>query len=227
MISALPRIVRYVANYEKLGIPAIHTWLTKNELSELSFWKDNSRRHQWLAGRWIAKRLASRTSRADQLREVEILSRGPDGLGKSPEVTVGGITSTYRLSISHSGKVILVGMVRHAARIGVDVASDVPKDLRFRSRWFTDQERNWIEAGSANRLPIVWALKESIFKACGDGSKWDPRSIELVDIEKDQVRGRICGVDCDPLTAWIRTTTDGAAAAVWCSTANKEVVLCS
>lgn len=227
MISSYPRTVRYVANFEKLGIPQASTWLTALELSELSFWKDSSRRSQWLAGRWIAKRLVARSSQVDILREVEILSRGADGLGKSPAVSVGGMASACRLSISHSNQAILVGIASSHARIGVDVASCVPETRSFRSHWFSDQEVKWIENDVSNRLPVAWALKESIFKACGDGSKWDPRSVELVSVDENQVRSRIHGLDVDPLTIWVRATNQGAATAVWSNTSGQEVSLCS
>ncbi|QDU76347.1 4'-phosphopantetheinyl transferase superfamily protein [Bremerella volcania] len=227
MISTYPRIVRYVSNSEKLGILPAQSWLTDLELSELSYWKDSSRRNQWLAGRWLAKRLVTRSLNVDLLREVEILSRGKDGLGKSPTITVGGISISCRLSISHSNQAILVGMTSSDARIGVDVASGVPLTPGFRSRWFNDKEVKWIETNTPIRLPVAWALKESIFKACGNERKWDPRSVELVAIDKNRVHSRIHGVDVAPLTMWVRTTRSGAATAVWSDTANQEVTLCS
>ncbi|MBA2117370.1 4'-phosphopantetheinyl transferase family protein [Bremerella alba] len=227
MISNFPRIVRFVANFEKLGIPETLSWLTEAELAELSFWNDSSRRRQWLAGRWIAKRLVTRSSRTDSMRGVEILSRGEDGLGKSPTVSLGGIATSYRLSISHSNQAILVGITHRDARIGVDVAAGVPNTSGFRARWFSEREIKWIESDIPIRLPVAWALKESIFKACGNGSKWDPRSVELIAIEKNRVYGRMHGLDTDPLTMWIRATSSGAATAVWSNIATREVALCS
>ncbi|MFN3153269.1 4'-phosphopantetheinyl transferase family protein [Bremerella sp.] len=227
MISTHPRIVRYVANLEKLGIPETTTWLTELELSELSFWKDATRRRQWLAGRWVAKRLVTRSSQIDMLREVEILSRGEDGLGKSPTVSIRGDTSSYRLSISHNNRSILVGITSCHAAIGVDVASGVPETPSFRTRWFSQQETKWIESDIASRLPLAWALKESIFKAFGNGSKWDPRSIELVKVNQNRVQSRIRGIEVEPLSMWIRTTKGGVATAVWNDTAIQEVSLCS
>ncbi|MEW4561440.1 4'-phosphopantetheinyl transferase superfamily protein [Bremerella sp. JC770] len=227
MISTSARIVRYVANFEKLSIPHAPIWLTERELSELSYWKDSSRRDHWLAGRWIAKRLVARSSRTEMLREVEILSRGADGLGKAPSVLVRGHASDCRLSISHSQRAILVGLSGSDARIGVDVASDVPQTSGFRSRWFSDHEAKWIDADVPGRLPIVWALKESIFKACGNGSKWDPRAVEVVAMEADRVHGRVHGIDTEPLSMWVRATSHGAATAVWTERATQEVSLCS
>lgn len=227
MISANSRIVRYVANFEKLGIPETTTWLTELESSELSFWKESSRRRQWLAGRWIAKRLVTRSSQTDMLREVEILSRGEDGLGKSPTVSIRGLGSPYRLSISHSNRTLLVGVTSGNAAIGVDVASGVPETNSFRTRWFSQQEAMWIESDIANRLPLAWALKESIFKAFGNGCKWDPRSVELVEINQNRIHSRIRGIEVEPLSMWIRTTKGVAATAVWNDTAIQEVSLCS
>jgi len=227
MISTSPRIVRYVANFEKLSIPHAPNWLTAQELSELSYWKDASRRDQWLAARWIAKRLVARSSRTEILREVEILSRGADGLGKAPSVLVGGNASDRRLSISHGQRAILVGLSRSNSRIGVDVASDVPQTPSFRSRWFSDREAKWIDADAPSRLSIAWALKESIFKACGNGSKWDPRAVEVVAVEANCVHGRVHGIDTKPLSMWVRKTSHGAATAVWTELSTQEVSLCS
>lgn len=227
MISTFPRIVRYVANFEKLGIPTTRSWLTDLELSELSIWKDLSRRNQWLAGRWVAKRLVTRSSQVDRLREVEILSRGADGLGKSPTISIRGLKTLHRLSISHGGRAILVGLSHGSDRIGVDVAANVPDTAGFRFRWFTENESQWIQSGAPGRLPIAWAMKEAIFKACGEGSKWDPRTVELVSIDGDRVYSRIHGKAAEPLTMWTRTTVNGALAAVWSDAADKEVTLCS
>lgn len=227
MISTLPRMVRYVANIEKLNIPVTLAWLTERELAELSHWKDASRRTQWLAGRWVAKRLVTRSSCTERMREVEILSRGDDGLGKSPRVSVSGTLSDYRLSISHCQQALLVGITQRDAQIGVDVATGVPSSANFRTRWFSDYELKWINSDAQHRLPIAWALKEAVFKACGNGSKWNPRSVELVTIERDRVLGRIDGASTSPFQTWIRVTRGGAAAAVWSKTALQEVSLCS
>lgn len=227
MISTFPRTIRYVANFEKLGIPATLSWLTDLELSELSHWKDSSRRNQWLAGRWIAKRLVTCSSQSELMREVEILSRDENGLGTTPTLSVAGAASPYRLSISHSKQAILVGITDRSTRIGVDVADGVPESHGFRSRWFSKPEMKWIESDVPSRLPVAWALKESIFKACGDGSKWAPRSVELVAIDNHRVYSRIHGVDAGPFTMWIRMTSRGAATAVWSDTAAQEVTLCS
>jgi len=227
MISTFPRIVRYVENFQQLGIPQSLSWLTDRELAELSFWKDASRRSQWLAGRWVAKRLAARSSTEERMRNVEILSRREDGLGKMPSVSVGGVTNAYRLSISHSHQAILVGLTHRDARIGVDVASDVPETTNFRSRVLSERETAWIGGDVSHHLPTAWALKESIFKACGNGRKWDPRSVELIKLENDRVFSRIHGVDADPLHVWIRPTNRGVATAVWSTPAPQEVMLCS
>ncbi|PQO27338.1 hypothetical protein C5Y96_17495 [Blastopirellula marina] len=227
MISTFPRIVRYVANFEKLSIPATLSWLTDLEMSELSFWKDLSRRNQWLAGRWVAKRILTRSTQTNQMREVEILSRGEDGLGRSPTISISGLATSYRLSISHSNRAILVGLSHGSDRIGVDVVTDIPEASTFRSRWFTDQEAKWIQTDAPSRLPIAWALKEAIFKACGQGSKWNPRLVELVSMDRNRVFSRINGIAAEPLTMWTRTTINGAIAAVWSENIAQEVMLCS
>ena len=227
MSHTSPQVVRYVADHARLPIPDDFDWLTSNERTELEHWKHAARRQQWLAGRWIAKRLLSHSSEPARLAEVEVLTRDANGLGTAPRVSICGAATLIGLSISHAGSELLVGVCDTRKRIGVDLAANVPHGESFRTSWFTPQENNWIAEAPLRRLPMAWGLKEAIFKACGHGEKWNPGLISLLSIDRGQVRYQIAGAEIASLSTWLRSTPHGAAAVVWDNTHGKEVALCS
>ncbi|PQO42354.1 4'-phosphopantetheinyl transferase family protein [Blastopirellula marina] len=222
-----PNRVRYVADARQLPIPQSLEWLSAAERDELSFWSNEPRRVQWLAGRWIAKRMIARSASCVELREIEVLSRGKDGLGKSPQVSLHGFPHASRLSISHCGNSILVGYSGKQTPVGVDLAVDVPQTDSFLAAWYSQNERNWIGIQPTYRAAVLWGLKESIFKACGEGRKWNPAAIAIDTFDDFQVRGQIQGHTLPPLRTWFRNVAGGVATAVWCCENDKEVALCS
>lgn len=227
MTIASSRQLRYVANSRQLPIPRSLDWLSNAERSELSFWSNEIRRHQWIAGRWIAKRMIASTESCEELCQVEILSRGKDGLGTSPRLFIGGISQRSRLSISHSGNSILVGWAGKGHSLGVDLAVAVPHTDSFLTTWYSPNERTWISTQPKTRAAVLWGLKESIFKACGEGLKWNPASIAIDAFDNYQVHGKLQGRSFPPLRTWVRDVTGGIATAVWNAEDNKEVITCS
>ena len=222
-----PRQLRYVADARRLPISQSLDWLSTAEQEELSFWSHENRREQWLAGRWIAKRMITRAVPCCHLCQVEILSRGRDGLGTSPRVSVRGVLQSSRLSISHSGHSILVGWSGKDQPLGVDLAVDVPQSDAFLAAWYSSNERNWIGEQPSTRGAVLWGLKESIFKACGAGNKWNPASIAIEAFDNARVRSQIQGSPLPTLRTWIRNVDGGVATAVWRCEDDKEVTLCS
>ncbi|TWT34284.1 4'-phosphopantetheinyl transferase family protein [Blastopirellula retiformator] len=218
MMNALARLVRYVADAGQLPISYSAAWLSEAERAELDFFTHADRRRQWLSGRWIAKRLVTRSSDAGQLRRVEILSRSADGLGKSPKVLVDGQMASIRISLSHAGGAVLVGMTTDATSIGVDLAWDVPQDRQFSAAWFTEREQAWL-AERPESASLLWGLKEAIFKSQGSGQAWNPRGVEIESYCDHQVRCTLFGRQLAPLAVWARHSHRGAATAVWQSAA--------
>ncbi|MBI1246283.1 4'-phosphopantetheinyl transferase superfamily protein [bacterium] len=227
MTHTSSQVVRYVADHARLPIPQDLDWLTSNERTEFEHWKHAARRQQWLAGRWIAKRLISRQCEPARLAEVEVLTRDAEGLGTAPRISICGNTAAIGLSISHAGSALLVAACHGQKRIGVDLVTDVPNNDSFRTSWFTQHENNWIAESPRNRLPIAWGLKEAIFKACGTGEKWHPGIVSLIEIERNMVRYQIAGANVASLSSWLRSSAQGTAAVVWDNVHGKEVALCS
>ncbi|PQO38098.1 4'-phosphopantetheinyl transferase family protein [Blastopirellula marina] len=221
------RLIHYVADARRLPLPNNAHWLTSSELAELHFWSDPSRRQQWLAGRWIAKRLVARSLGESQLARVEILSRDTAGLGMQPRITLDGISQKSHLSISHAGHAILVGWSQGKTRIGVDLAVDVPQDETFLAAWFSPAERNWIAKQPAERASIVWGLKEAVFKACNNHEKWNPAAVTIDSPGCNAIQATLRGKPLPPLATWIRPTERGMATVVWQTDDNTEVALCS
>lgn len=206
--------IRYVTDYGVLPLPTQLHWLSAAEQAELAVWRDRKRREQWLAGRWIAKRLLCRSTLTEQLRRVEILSRTPEGLGSEPRVFADGKRLDRRMSISHAGRSVLVGLGAPHLKIGVDLALDVPRSERFRAAWFSPREKVWLGNSPDERAPILWGLKEAIFKAQADGQAWNPRAVEILAVENRMVYSELNGLALAPLTAWIRPAAGGAATVV-------------
>lgn len=207
--------IRYVTDYGTLPLPKQLHWLSEAEQAELANWRDLKRREQWLAGRWIAKRLLCRSSLTEELRRVAVLSRTPEGLGSEPRVFADGKRLERRLSISHAGRSVLVGLGAPNSKIGVDLALDVPRTERFRAAWFSPRENAWLGNAPDERAPILWGLKESIFKAQAQRQAWNPRAVEILAVENRTVYSELNGRALTPLTAWIRPATGGAATVVW------------
>ncbi|EAQ79139.1 4'-phosphopantetheinyl transferase family protein [Blastopirellula marina] len=214
MIFSPTWIVRYVADTRRLPIDHQDAWLSAAEEAELAFFAHENRRRQWLRARWIAKRLIALSNESADLRRVEILSRSPVGLGAAPQVFVDGQPSQHRISLSHAGDAVLVGMTTDATSIGVDLAWDVPQDKQFSRAWFSEREQAWL-AERPESASLLWGLKEAIFKSQGDSQAWNPRSVEIESYCDREVRCSLFGRRLAPLSTWIRTSPRGTATAVW------------
>lgn len=207
--------IRYVSDHGRLPVPKHLDWLSEAEQCELAAWPLRERREQWLAGRWIAKRMLCLSNVTEELRRAEVLSRTPDGLGTQPRVCIDGRRLDRHLSISHAGRSILVGLGAPQSAIGVDLALDVPRSVSFRSAWFSVRENAWLVNSPEERAPVLWGLKEAIFKAQAEGRPWNPRSVEILAIEDRVVYSELDGLVIAPMTAWIRPAPGGAATVVW------------
>lgn len=214
MTSVPNRIVRYVGDIRRLPVTEPSAWLTAAERHELDFFAHEDRRRQWLAARWVAKRLVARSCDPAQLRRVEVLSRSAAGLGQAPLVRINGELSAYRVSLSHAGDATLVGLTTDASAIGVDLAWDVPQDRQFSAAWFTEREQAWL-AERPESASLLWGLKEAIFKSQGAGQPWNPRGVAIDSYCDHQVRCTLFGRPLSPLATWIRPAARGTATAVW------------
>jgi phosphopantetheinyl transferase (holo-ACP synthase) len=65
--------------------------------------------------------------------------------------------------------------------VGIDIAAaSLQVDDGFCHLWFTPRERQWADRDRAKRCADLWAIKEAVFKAAGDGRGWNPREIEII-----------------------------------------------
>lgn len=175
------RLVRYCNRRRWAGgfAKPLAAWLGERELAELKRLRDPVRREQWLQGRWLAKELlANATGRT--FAAIEITTRNEKAVGVAPKVQIEGEPSPWRLSLSHSTRGVLAVLASRALwRIGTDLTETAPQSKGFRELWFTPAERAWIARRPSVRIASLWALKESVFKACNAGEPWCPRAIEF------------------------------------------------
>ena len=196
------------------GFAPLSSWLSEPELWELDRLRETSRRQQWLAGRWLAKELlASITGHA--AASIEITARNRSGLGRAPVVIIAGEAADWRLTISHTSRGVLAAVAAKAAwRIGADLTEATNLSANFRRLWFTAAEQAWIARRPLLRAAQLWALKESIFKACNTGEPWTPRAIE-VKIDRNGCRGWYHGRELSGLQCRV-SSFDQQTAAVVC-----------
>ena len=192
-----------------LSAQPLSRWLSDAECELAERFRDQGRRLQWLAGRWVAKALIAehlagqsdvRSSR-DQLnagRSVDLRAvfiQSSDAVGRSarPRVYVRGRLQDWSLSISHSDSVVYVALATRAGlSIGVDVVELSRPDRRLLDRWMTAAERRSCEpsASSVRRTETmstphpwcaarVWSVKEAAYKAVNRGESFVPGQLEV------------------------------------------------
>jgi 4'-phosphopantetheinyl transferase EntD len=176
--------LRFATFEELLDIaPAADSeWLTPAEQSEFSRLRHPSRRASWRSGRLLAKRLLleAAAGSVESLREVEILSRGPDGRSVRPEVRIGGDRVPWCLSVAHSDRAALAAVaLEPTTRIGVDLVRIEAVRPGFLETWFTEHERRWLAPESPERVAACWGIKEAVYKACQQGEGFAPHRIEI------------------------------------------------
>lgn len=152
------------------------------ERDELARYRNPERRRAWHAGRFAAKRLVldRLPGEAGWATEIEILSRGPAGLGTRPRVLVGGQLMPWRLSISHSGEHVFAALSEDPdVSVGVDLTPVEPYGEGFLKTWFTVGEQRALRVATPSEVATFWAVKEAIYKACNDGEKFAPALVEV------------------------------------------------
>ena len=153
-------------------------WLSA---AEWQHWTSLPRRRfdsSWLGGRWCAKQAVRQLPGCQELRPSEIHIESRNGLeqGVAPRVLVGGRLQAWQLSISHGKRVCAaVATENDQVRLGVDIVDMQERAHRLIRHWFTAEEQSWCENGLSPAL--IWGLKESLYKAVGNGAKFRPRQL--------------------------------------------------
>ncbi len=208
-------------------------WLAESERAEAARIAHSARREQWLAGRWLAKRLVLREVPKAQLVDVQILARDERGRGVRPQIVLAGRPLERTLSISHSDLGVLVALAtRQDWSVGIDLAdlrsgdaadraardsessaAAHPSVAGFRRLWFTPSEQAWLTADPERRTATLWALKEAVYKACNRGESWEPRQVEIEPLAGWRFAARYRGLPLVGLTL-AASDLDGHVAAV-------------
>ena len=164
-------------------VPSDDGWLLPAEEATLAGLAHIKRRGDWRLGRWIAKRGVAAAMGALPA-DVEIRT-GRDG---APYACRAGAPIAATLSISHSAGVGLCVLAIPPVDIGCDVEVVEPRADVFEQDWFTNSEREFVDA-TANRdhdvmVTLIWSAKESAFKAIHTGLRRDTRTV-VVDVVGD------------------------------------------
>ena len=158
-------------------------WLSTCELEAWNTFRSSERKRTFLGGRVLAKQLlldcCPDVQRTDP-QEITISCKSRVSDRDRPVVYLNDRPISYSISISHSGASVLVaGTATRNCSIGVDLVCDRPLTSSFVRSWLTPAEQNLLQENSRLGALELWALKESIYKACHAGEGFSPRRIEL------------------------------------------------
>jgi phosphopantetheinyl transferase len=157
-------------------------WLSESERRECERFRDAGRLREWLAGRFAAKQLLFEqlVPWSNDWRDVEILSRDDHGRAMRPVVRFDQSPEPWCVSISHSGRGVLVAVsLDSAIKVGVDLAEVEelnPQSLVF---WFSARERGMLRENGPRHAAVCWAVKEAAYKALNAGESFVPKKFEV------------------------------------------------
>jgi phosphopantetheinyl transferase len=157
--------------------------LTSDEREEGARFRDASRRAGWLWGRLVGKGLLAEHLGDPTLdpREIRISSRDARGRAVRPVVRSRDLPVSACLSISHSDESVLVALCgRPGIRVGVDLVSMRSLRPGFLRMWFTAGEQAWLRRAGRDQAPVLWAIKEAVYKAANEGEPFKPRRVEVL-----------------------------------------------
>lgn len=166
-------------------LPPNLDWLHPEESAFLEGLKFEKRRHDWLLGRWTAKRCIAAFLENEGIpfnpNTLAIL-RGPNG---APEMTFEDPVPACSLSISHRGGHAIAVVTPGKVAIGCDIELIEPRSPAFLSDYFLEKELETLSKVPGGQKDLyanlIWCVKESVMKATGEGMRLHPRKI-LVEI---------------------------------------------
>lgn len=144
------------------------------------------RRHDWLLGRGVAKRLihaalAAELGSAPPFNEIVVLAHA-DGWPQVSLPTLGPGAPPLTLSISHSRDRAFCALTFGDDRpLGCDLEAIEPRSPGFVADYFTTAERDFMAAAPADQHPTlanaIWSGKEAALKAIRRGLAEDTRLV--------------------------------------------------
>ena len=143
-------------------------WLSADETHRLQAMTAPARRRSFLAGHWLARRVAADWLQLDAARIA--LDRHPDG---RPLLLVDDAPASLSISLSHSGDWLAIALA--TVPVGIDI--ELPRRLRdlealARFAFAPDEVERLQRAPQAQRSAIfhtLWTLKEARGKRSGEG----------------------------------------------------------
>ena len=156
-------------------------WLSTFEQEQLQWCRHLQRQREWLAGRWLCKQLIHDETTIQTLTEIDIQSRDVRSRAARPRVLIAGRMQAMDVSITHSQDWIAVAIsTSPRCRVGIDLVprtAAAPRTLAF---WLTEQEQQWLhDSRDDTLLPIIWSIKESVYKATNRGETFRPQQLEV------------------------------------------------
>lgn len=164
-------------------IPQDLGWLSSEELDRFQTFRFQKRRQDWLAGRWVAKKLLlALNTNINSLNFFEISIRNqPEG---APFPLLRGEKLKGCLSISHrGGRSVAAFTDNPGVSIGIDLELIEEKSDGFIEDYFTQSEAerlfSYPDDERASLASLLWSGREAMLKAHQTGLRLDTRHIEL------------------------------------------------
>jgi phosphopantetheinyl transferase len=169
--------------------PLAQGMLTLEEHAEYARLRHPERRREWLAARVCLKTMLLRRRWISDPRECAIVK---DARGR-PRLAFGverPAETAYDCSLSHKGRLACAGAARTPEiRVGVDVEEVSPRLVRLAGAFAHDRDVLLGGRSDAERLAILWALKEACAKVLGSGL--DARFRDAICCETARGRHRV------------------------------------
>lgn len=160
-----------------LESPEGDEWLGPDERKVLEGLRLSKRRAEWRLGRYVAKRALAALSGVERLDRIQIIA-AEDG---APEAFLDARRVDFEISISHRDDVGACAVAGGA--VGCDLEAIEPRTSRFVRDFFTDREREAIDAASSEQrdllVALTWSAKESALKVARTGLRRDTRTVEV------------------------------------------------
>ena len=172
--------------------------LSPTEAARFAALRAPKRRHDWLLGRRVAKRLihatlAAHLGSALPLNEIVVLAHA-DGWPQVSLPTLGPGAPSLTLSISHSHNRAFCALLLGDDRpLGCDLEAIEPRSPGFVADYFTADERALIAAAPEAQHPTlanaIWSGKEAALKAIRRGLAEDTRLVTCIPAADEETDG--------------------------------------
>ncbi len=175
--TELPPTAAVIANGE---------YLNEEEHQRLLSLKTEKRRHDWLLGRWTAKRLLQTViwEAHGVSLPLDLIAIGNDANGV-PYCQPALDNCQWSISVSHShGRAFVAVIEKPHASLGADMEYIQAHPASFAGAYFTEPEvalgRDLVGAKRAMWETAVWSAKEAVLKALHLGLSVDTRAISCL-----------------------------------------------